>query len=108
MNPDASEFWEFSWHEIGEIDLPTMIDFVLMKTNQTDLHYIGHSQGTTSFFVMGSVHPDMNAKIRTMHALAPVVFMGHDETPLLKITAPLAPVLDGLLRTVGVHEFAPS
>lgn len=69
LNPDASEFWDFSWHEIGEIDNPTMIDFVLMKTNQTSLHYVGHSQGTTSFFVMASIHPEMNAKIKTMHAL---------------------------------------
>lgn len=46
-----------------------MIDFVLLNTGQSDLHYIGHSQGTTSFFVMASLRTDMNAKIRTMHAL---------------------------------------
>lgn len=45
-----------------------MIDFALWHTGQRDLHYIGHSQGTTSFFVMASERKEMNAKIRTMHA----------------------------------------
>lgn len=53
---------------LGQIDLPAMIDFVLLNTGQKDLHYIGHSQGTTSFFVMASLRTEMNAKIRTMHA----------------------------------------
>jgi lysosomal acid lipase/cholesteryl ester hydrolase len=52
----------------GQFDLPAMIDFALLKSGQKDLHYIGHSQGTTSFFVMASLRAEMNAKIRTMHA----------------------------------------
>lgn len=46
-----------------------MINFALEKTGKTKLHYIGHSQGTTSFFVMGSLRKEMNAKIISMHAL---------------------------------------
>lgn len=69
LSPDHKDFWNFSWHEIGQIDLPAMIDFVLLNTGEKDLHYIGHSQGTTSFFVMTSLRKEMNAKIRTMHAL---------------------------------------
>lgn len=52
----------------GEIDLPTMIDFILLNTGRLDLHYIGHSQGTT--FTMASLRMEMNAKVRTMHALS--------------------------------------
>lgn len=69
LSPDHKDFWNFSWHEIGQIDLPAMIDFVLLNTGEKDLHYIGHSQGTTAFFVMTSLRKEMNAKIRTMHAL---------------------------------------
>lgn len=69
LSPDHKDFWDFSWHEIGQIDLPAMIDFVLLNTGEKDLHYIGHSQGTTAFFVMTSLRKEMNAKIRTMHAL---------------------------------------
>lgn len=53
---------------LGQFDLPAMIDFALLKTGQKDLHYIGHSQGTTAFFVMASLRKEMNARIRTMHA----------------------------------------
>jgi lysosomal acid lipase/cholesteryl ester hydrolase len=40
----GKEFWQYSWHEIGVLDLPTMIDYVQGTTNQEKLQYIGHSQ----------------------------------------------------------------
>lgn len=51
---DRKKYWNFSWHEIGKYDIPTTIDYILEKTNFTKVHYIGHSQGSTSFFVMMS------------------------------------------------------
>lgn len=83
--PSDSKFWDFSWHEIGIYDLPSMIDFVLEKTGQTQVYYIGHSQGTTSFFVMCSEKPEYNAKIRAQFSLAPIAYMNHMTSPLLKI-----------------------
>lgn len=56
-------------YSAGQIDLPAMIDYTLAISKQSGLHYIGHSQGTTSFFVMGSLRTDMNEKIKSMHAL---------------------------------------
>jgi hypothetical protein len=44
LSSDQQEFWNFSWQEIGEIDLPTVIDYILKLTIQTKLQYIGHSQ----------------------------------------------------------------
>lgn len=78
--PDQS-----SWHEIGYYDLPAMIDFILKKTNQKKLSYIGHSQGTTSFFVMASTRPSYNKKIKIMVALAPVVYMKHLWNPFIQL-----------------------
>lgn len=57
---------------MGVFDLPKMIDFALNHTQNKDLYYIGHSQGTAAFFVMGSVRPEYNSKIKLMTALAPV------------------------------------
>lgn len=45
----------------------------------------GHSQGTTSFFVMMSECPEYNEKILFMTALAPPVFMGNVKNPLLQL-----------------------
>lgn len=71
------KFWTFSWHEIGAYDLPAMIDYILAETGESGVHYVGHSQGCTVFFVMGSSRPEYNAKIKTAHMLAPPIFMGN-------------------------------
>jgi len=84
LNPSTDKaYWSFSWHEIGVYDLPAMIDGVLEKTGYQKLSYFGHSQGTTSFFVMASSRPQYNSKIHLMSALAPVAFMKHMKAPLL-------------------------
>lgn len=62
-----------------------MIDYVLGHTGQEKLFYFGHSQGTTSFYVMASEKPEYNAKIRLMSSLAPVAFMNHLFSPFLKL-----------------------
>lgn len=77
LDPDSPSFWDYSFNEIGRYDLPAMIDYVLTITNRTALHYIGHSQGCTAFFVMASLLPEYNAKIITMHAMSPAVYIQH-------------------------------
>ncbi|KAK9400672.1 putative lipase [Crotalus adamanteus] len=39
------EFWNFSFHEMAVYDIPATINFILHKTKQDSLYYIGHSQG---------------------------------------------------------------
>ena len=34
-----------SWDEMGQYDVPAMIDYMLNKTSHTKLYYIGHSMG---------------------------------------------------------------
>lgn len=59
-----------------------MIDYVLAKnTDFQKVHYIGHSQGTTAFFVMASERPEYNDKILMMNALAPIAFMSNCRSP---------------------------
>ncbi|CAK1556243.1 unnamed protein product [Leptosia nina] len=101
-------FWEFSWDEIGNIDLPTMIDYVLGQTGKTALHYIGMSQGTTSFFVMGSLRPDYNRKIISMQALAPVAYMKHSKNILFQALAPFATNIAALSNLIGLGEYLPN
>lgn len=77
LDPDTSpEYWEYSFNEIGRYDLPAIIDYIIAATNRPSMHYIGHSQGCTSFFIMMDYRPEYNAKIASMHALAPAVFIG--------------------------------
>ncbi|KAG5676534.1 hypothetical protein PVAND_006360 [Polypedilum vanderplanki] len=108
LSPNSKKFWNFSWHEIGTIDIPAMIDFALSLTQQSSLHYIGHSQGTTSFFVSASIREELNMKVRTMHALAPVAFMNHLKSPLLRIMAPMVNKIHRIFDSLGVYEFLPT
>ena len=64
-----------SWHEMGVYDLPAVIDYILHYTEQKSLYYVGHSMGSTMFYVLMSMKPEYNAKIRHMVALAPVAFL---------------------------------
>lgn len=84
-NENQSEFWDFSFHELAIFDLPASIDYVLHETNRTSLHYIGHSQGTTSFFILGSERPEYMKKIFLMQALAPIVFFKYCKSPPLVV-----------------------
>ena len=84
LKPTNATFWKFTWHEMGKYDLPALIDFILEKTQQKSLHYIGHSQGTTQFFVFGALHPEYHKKIATMHALSPVAYMKNLASPFIK------------------------
>ncbi|KAL4718962.1 hypothetical protein ACJJTC_018949 [Scirpophaga incertulas] len=84
-----------------------MIDHVLDETGRITLKYIGHSQGTTSFFVMASDKPDYNSKISLMVALSPVAYMSHVKSPIVRLLAPTNRLLHGIFKLVGVHEFLP-
>lgn len=86
-NSDQKNFWAFSWHEIGVYDVPAMIDYVLVHTEQQKLQYICHSQGCAVYFVMMSTRPEYNTKIEMTHAFAPAVFIGHMKVEVLKTLA---------------------
>ncbi|PSN43337.1 hypothetical protein C0J52_14182 [Blattella germanica] len=75
LKTSSSKFWAFSWHEMGVYDLPAVIDYVLETTEEPDMYYVGHSMGTTMFYVLMSTKPEYNAKIRHMVALAPVAVL---------------------------------
>ncbi len=75
LSTNRANFWDFSFHEKGVYDVPATIDYILQHTDHSDLLYIGHSMGTTAFFIMLSERPAYNVKVRAMSALAPVSFM---------------------------------
>ena len=54
----------FSWDQMGEFDLPALIEYVTSQSVQDEIFYIGHSMGTTSFMVMANKHPQLQEKIK--------------------------------------------
>lgn len=83
LSPESGDFWNFSWHEIGFYDLPATVDFILNETKSSKVFYVGHSQGSTSFLVFLSTHPEYNDKLAQAHLLAPAAFMKNEKFPKL-------------------------
>jgi len=97
MSADESAFWDFSWDEMGRYDAPAMVDYILGATGQEGLYWVGHSMGTTMFWVMANERPEYNGKVRLMQALAPVARKSHAKF----LQAKLAPHADLMFRLVG-------
>jgi lysosomal acid lipase/cholesteryl ester hydrolase len=68
---------------MGTYDIPAEIDYILQSTGHSKLYYIGHSMGTTMFFVMTSQRPEYNQKIHAMIALAPVAVFTRTKNPVI-------------------------
>ncbi|KAI5703784.1 hypothetical protein M8J75_016203 [Diaphorina citri] len=101
-------FWDFSWHEMGIYDLPVVIDYILSVTGQPKLSYIGHSMGTTMFWVLLSEKPEYNDKIEVMIAMAPIAFINHVKSPVIRFLATISDPLAFLINSLGFYEFLPN
>lgn len=99
------EFWSYSWHEIGYYDLPASIDYILEQTNHKKLHYIGYSQGTTSFLVMSSTRPEYNSKIIAANLLAPVAYMRNLTSSMYQSIAHFYTPIKRLAEIMHVYKF---
>lgn len=86
----------------GFYDLPAMIDYIRATTNQTKIHYVGHSQGTTAFLAMASLRPDYTAKIRSTHLFSPVGYMSNLFNPFVRDVAPLTNQMEGAMDLLSV------
>ncbi|KZS21232.1 Lipase-like protein [Daphnia magna] len=64
LSPDNdSSFWDFSFDQIGQYDVPANLRYILAYTNQATLSYVGHSQGTLTFYIAMETNPDLNEKV---------------------------------------------
>ncbi|XP_034832264.1 lipase 1-like [Maniola hyperantus] len=104
LDPDHDPaFWSFSFHEMGVYDLSAIIDTVIQKTGVKRINTIGHSLGTTLFFVLGSIRPEYNARINVFTALAPICYLNHIQ-PLSSTIAKFVPVLGKILNKLNMYE----
>ena len=61
---------------MGIYDLPAIITYINEITSDKII-YIGHSMGTTMFYVFSSEKPDIATKIKFQFSFSPIAFMGH-------------------------------
>lgn len=79
--------------QIGQYDVPANLRYILAYTNQATLSYVGHSQGTLTFYIAMETNPDLNEKVNMMFALAPITTVAHMRSPL-RLIAPYADNLE--------------
>ncbi|XP_034633652.1 lysosomal acid lipase/cholesteryl ester hydrolase-like isoform X1 [Trachemys scripta elegans] len=102
LSMHQEEFWAFSYDEMAKYDHPAVIDFIVQKTGQEKLYYIGHSEGTTTAFITFSTMPQLAQRIKMYFALAPVATLKNAQSLLTK----LALLPDAVIKTVvGTKEF---
>lgn len=110
LHPDRNRtaFWDFSWHEIGIYDVPATIDYILNRTEKSKLHYIGHSQGTTVFFVMCSERPEYNEKILLANMFAPAVYLSPKSSIAIRVMSNVVIPLGKVASLLGLYEMFPN
>jgi pimeloyl-ACP methyl ester carboxylesterase len=105
LSPDSEDYWDFSWDEMAAYDMPACIDAVLNRTASSSLIWVGHSQGTMISFG-GLIHnPAYQEKVSLLIQLAPVAYLSHIDSVLLKWLARFD--VDVVIEKLGVKRFLP-
>jgi lysosomal acid lipase/cholesteryl ester hydrolase len=107
LNPDKDvQYWEYSFDEHGNYDVPATVDHVLRVTKKSKLFYMGHSQGTTNFFIMTSLKPEYNQKVQLSIHYGPVAWMTNAYTalPFPRILVPYLNEIKEFLDAAGFRE----
>ncbi|XP_049620524.1 lipase member M [Suncus etruscus] len=81
LSIEQDEFWAFSYDEMARFDLPAVINFILQKTGEEKIYYVGYSQGTTMGFIAFSTMPELAEKIKMYFALAPIATLRYAKSP---------------------------
>ncbi|RZC36120.1 lipase member K-like [Asbolus verrucosus] len=104
------QYWDFSFHEIGIYEIPAIIDFIALKTEQRgQIIYIGHSMGTTLSYVYASLRPEHAAiNVKSIISLAPLAYMEHAGFFILRALLPFRDVFKSVLESIGLYGIGPN
>nr|ALL42058.1 lipase 3-like precursor protein [Antheraea pernyi] len=106
-NIDTFAFWNFTFHDISQNDLPAVIDYIMeIKGWDIKINYIGHSMGTTVLFALLSTKTEYNKVLRAGFALAPVAYMTEIRSPI-RLLARFSNNIEFLMKLLGANEFLP-
>ncbi|KAI6192020.1 Beta-MPP [Aphelenchoides bicaudatus] len=92
-NKKLEDFWNFSWDDMAEHDLPAMFDKIEEVTGQKKVWYLGHSQGVTIMLARLSTDPEFHKRLHAVFALAPVAKVKN-----------IQGTIDGIMSTPSLME----
>jgi len=91
LNQRDYKVLHFSFHEMGIYDLPKVTETILLETNTKKIFYVGHSIGTTQYFIALSELPELNNQIYAGFLLSPIAYIGHANNILRQVVPLLGP-----------------
>ncbi|KAI3835108.1 hypothetical protein MKW92_035245 [Papaver armeniacum] len=90
LNAMLPQYWDYSWDDMAESDLPAYINFVYKQTKKK-INYIGHSQGTIMALASFSLGPkapnEILTKLKAAALLSPVAYLSHMLNPMSRAVA---------------------
>ncbi|CAH0554107.1 unnamed protein product [Brassicogethes aeneus] len=94
---DDDRFWDYSFHEMGTIDMPSQVDKIAEITqNSGNIYLIGHSMGTTASFVYCTTNVShCQNNVKGIIALAANLYRGGQT---LFYLLSLAELLQGIIK----------
>lgn len=72
-----------SWDEMGSIDVPDTIRYILNYTGEKTLSFICKSFGCNLVFISMIVQPELNESVDVLLALAPAAGLRNVQNPTL-------------------------
>lgn len=103
LNPETDKaFWEYTWNDMAEFDVPAQVDYILEKTSNSNLVYVGHSQGTTILMARLATHQEFAEKIKLAVFLAPVASVRNQNSKIVSMGSKTDFFM--LMRLFGMSE----
>lgn len=103
LRPWEPKFWDWSFQEMASLDIPAMLEYALNVTGESQLYYVGHSQGSLVGFLAFSTIPEIAKKVKLFFALAPVFQLNHSADVLIDAAFALQPY-EQLFHPLGETE----
>ncbi|XP_023311169.1 lipase 1-like [Anoplophora glabripennis] len=92
LTTNDTEYWKFSFHEMGVYDLRETLNVVFKVTRQKSI-YIGYSMGSTISYVFASTYPEEAFQLlKGIISLAPVAYLNNIKS-VLRYGAPYWPMI---------------
>ena len=102
---NKAEYFNYSFFELGKLDAPVMIDYVIKATGYPKISYVGHSQGTSQMFTALSYNfGDLQDKLDIFIACAPIVNLQHSPNKMMQAAAGIWNDIRIFAHLMGVYE----
>nr|XP_023022827.1 lysosomal acid lipase/cholesteryl ester hydrolase-like [Leptinotarsa decemlineata] len=107
LTKDNEDYWKFSFHQMGEFDIPAAMDLVENKTSGTKAVFIGFSMANTAVNIYSILYPEESkSRLSGIIEMAPVANLTGMRSAL-KYFTPLYPVIKNLAHLIWHGQLLP-